>query len=156
MEAGARACRYPPVGSRGFGPDRAARYGFDADYFEEANDNILYSVIIETTEAVDAIDGIMAVEGLDAFVIGPFDLSISLEVPRQFDHPRFLEAVEKVYAAARRAGKPTGADVGIGDPAEIQEGIKAGHQMLMVDGDVWMLEAATRKVVEAFAAASGR
>ena len=155
VEAGARACRYPPVGTRGYGPDRAARYGFDADYFDEANDNVLYMAIIETAEAVDAIDEIMAVDGLDTYFVGPFDLSISLGVPRQFDHPRFLDAVEKVFAAAQRAGKPAGVNPDVGEDAvtSLSEPLEKGYRMVLVDGDVWMLEAATRNVVGAFSEA---
>ena len=155
VEAGARACRYPPVGSRGYGPDRAARYGFDTDYFDEANDNVLYMAIIETAEAVDAIDEIMAVDGLDTYFVGPFDLSIALGVPRQFEHPRFVEAVEKVFAAAQRAGKPAGVnpDIGADATASLAEPLGRGYRMVLVDGDVWMLEAATRNVIGAFSAA---
>ena len=76
---GARACRYPPVGIRGFGPHRAAQYGLRTDeYFAEINDLVIFIALIETAEAVANIDEILAVEGVDTFVIGPVDLSISL------------------------------------------------------------------------------
>ena len=154
-QAGARACRYPPRGTRGYGPDRAARYGFDAHYFDEADDQVLYMVIIETVEAVDAIDEILSVDGVDAYVVGPFDLSISLGVPRQFDHPRFTGAVKKVFEAAREAGKTAGIDVDAipCTPDAFRSPIEKGYRLLLADGDEWMLEAVTRNVMNCFSQA---
>ena len=159
VHAGARACRYPPVGNRGYGPERAARYGFDTDYFAEANDQVLYMVIIETAEAVDAIDDIMAVEGLDGYFVGAYDLTVSLGVPLQFDHPKYLAAEEKVLEAARKAGVPPSLTM---EPDAGAEGfgmaIEQGYRLLLVSGDVWMLEAAARNVVgfsQAKSAAAG-
>lgn len=151
VEAAAGACRYPPAGNRGFGPERSHRYGFDPDYFETANDHILYSVIIETAEAVDAIDDIMAVDGLDAYFLGSYDLSISLGVPLQFDHPTLLAAQEKVLQAARDVGMPLSLNI---EPDAGIDGFRAaldqGYRLLLCDGDVWMLEAATRSTIGAF------
>ena len=155
VEAGSKACRYPPRGTRGFGPDRACRYGFDAHYFDEADDQILYLVIIETVEAVDAIDEILSVDGVDAYVVGPFDLSISLGVPQQFDHPRFTEAVEKVFQAARKAAKPAGTDIDANACTRdtFQTPMEEGYRLLLVDGDEWMLQAATQNVMNSFSQA---
>ena len=96
----AQACRYPPQGTRGYGPARASRFGFNTDYFAQANDHVVCLVLTETAEAVENIDEIFAVEGVDSHIVGPFDLSISLGIPRQFDHTRFQKAVETVFAAA--------------------------------------------------------
>ena len=157
VERGGRACRFPPRGTRGFGPDRANRYGFDADYFEEADDQILYFVIIETAEAVEAIDAILAVKELDGYIIGPYDLSISLGLPRQFDHPDYLAAVDKVHAAARKAGKPTATSLPAtgSTPESFREALSQGHQILLAGGDEWILESVTRGVVESFSRARG-
>ena len=65
------ACRYPPEGIRGYGPRRAGNYGFDADaYYEQANDSMICIAMIETETAIQNIDQITAVEGLDAVLIG--------------------------------------------------------------------------------------
>lgn len=155
VEAGAKACRYPPRGTRGFGPDRAWRYGFDDQYFDEADDQVLYMVLIETVEAVDAIDEILSVDGVDSYLVGPFDLSISLGVPRQFDHPRFITAVNKVFQAARKAGKPAGMDVDATGCTRdtFQTPIEEGYRLLLVDGDEWMLQAASQNVMNSFSQA---
>ena len=79
---GARACRYPPTGIRGFGPHRAAQYGLRTDeYFAEINDLVVFIALIETAEAVANIDEILAVDGVDTFVIGPVDLSFRWGCP---------------------------------------------------------------------------
>ncbi len=86
-------CRYPPQGIRGHGPRRAGLYFNDADeYFRSANDAIIISPIIESREAIDNIDDIMSVDGIDAPVVGPNDLSISLGIFQEFDHPRYQAA----------------------------------------------------------------
>ena len=107
-------------------------------------------MIIETAQAVANIDEIFAVEGVDSYIVGPFDLSISLGIPREFEHPRFKEAVETVLAAAHNAGKPPGTDVdAIPCTAETFDApIRDGYKMLLVDGDEWMLHAACKNVIE--------
>lgn len=103
------ACRYPPAGVRGVGPRRASRYGLDMrEYLERANEEILIVVQIETQQAVDRIEEILSVEGIDAFFIGPLDLSTSLGYRGQVDHPKVRETLDKLVDAARRAGVASG------------------------------------------------
>ena len=103
------ACRYPPAGVRGYGPRRAHGYGFDAlEYFELANDSMVCIPIIESEKAVRNINEIVAVDGIDGVSIGPMDLSISLGVFRQFEHPRYVQAVEAIRAACTLHGKAMG------------------------------------------------
>src|SRR5438105_14137334 len=80
-EAIVRATRYPPDGTRSFGPLRASHYGLDnADYLDRANDNMLVALIIETREALENIDAIAAVPGVDVLYLGLFDLCLSLDL----------------------------------------------------------------------------
>jgi len=103
------ACRYPPAGVRGVGPRRASRYGLDMrEYLERANEEILIVVQIETQQAVDRIEEILSVEGIDAFFIGPLDLSTSLGYRGQVDHPKVRETLDKLVDAAKRAGVASG------------------------------------------------
>src|SRR5215813_3503691 len=95
----AQACRYPPFGTRSYGPSRVHHYGFDAEYYPKTQPSLACLVIIETAEAVENIDAILAVEGLDGFVIGPADLSIALGVPMETGHPKVAQATERVIAA---------------------------------------------------------
>jgi 2-dehydro-3-deoxyglucarate aldolase/4-hydroxy-2-oxoheptanedioate aldolase len=102
--------RYPPLGRRGAGGE--GRYGFDrrlpADAVEEVNAATVVVVQVETIEAVERIDEFAAVDGLDVICVGPQDLSISLGLTGQFDHPRFVEAIEHVMRQVSAAGKVAG------------------------------------------------
>lgn len=146
---GAQAMRYPPEGTRGYGPARASRYGFDENYFESANQEMLYLPNIEHEDAVRNIDAILAVEGVDSFVVGVCDLSISLGVPMDFEHPKFRDAIKTVTGAAENHGKPAG--IGLyGDPTEpglLQRFVDQGFRLLLVGGDEWFLTRACKAVM---------
>lgn len=102
--------RYPPLGRRGAGGE--GRYGFErrlpADAVEEVNAATAVIVQVETIEAVERIDEFAAVDGIDVVCVGPQDLSISLGLAGQFDHPTFVEAVEHVMRRVSAAGKVAG------------------------------------------------
>ena len=107
-EAAVRACKYPPQGLRGYGPRRAAM--LDPDYYQTANDQLLISVQIETQKALDNLDDILSVDGIDACYIGPYDLSCSLGygIPPKWDEPRYIAAFDRVLESARRHNKAAG------------------------------------------------
>ncbi|THG94749.1 hypothetical protein EW026_g6777 [Hermanssonia centrifuga] len=103
------AARFPPTGTRGFGsPFTQAAWGISAlDYLEHANDSVLVLVQIETREALENIEALCAVEGLDGVFIGPYDLSLSLGVPtpNPDPHPTTEEAIQRILSVAHKAGK---------------------------------------------------
>ena len=106
----ARCCRFSPDGLRGIAQStRAAQFGlaFDA-YYPVADDNVLTVVQIETPEAVANVEEIAAVEGVDCLFVGPFDLSVSMRLTKQFDHPDFVAALDRVLAACKANGKAAG------------------------------------------------
>ena len=107
-EQAVAACRYPPEGIRGMGPRRAGRN--DPTYRQTANAEILVAVQIETQKAVDNLDEIAAVDGVDALFVGPNDLcmSMGLGVPVTWEHPLLLGALENVIKAAEDKGKAPG------------------------------------------------
>jgi len=103
------ACKYPPEGIRGVGAGRAARYGGKfMENLQTANGNILVVIQIEHIRAVENIDEIVKVEGVDCIFIGTMDLSASMGIVGQTTHPELIKAVEKVNAAGKRAGIATG------------------------------------------------
>jgi len=109
-----KACRYPlHNGLRGCGPRRASNYGFDTEYFDMVDDEILIVVQIETETAIKNLDDIFSVEGIDVAFIGPFDLSMSLGCFRQFDNPKFTRALETVLTKAKEAGIAPGIFCGV-------------------------------------------
>ena len=102
-EAFVGACRYAPDGYRSVGPNRAALYG-GADYLAKANETVLTLAMVETKEALDNLEGICATPGLDAVLIGPADLGLSLgHQPRadQTDAP-VVEAIDHILATAKK------------------------------------------------------
>lgn len=104
-ERAVSACRYAPDGARSFGPTRVGlRDG--PSYFAEANENIAVIPMIETREALDNLDDIVAVEGVDALYVGPFDLSVSLGLPPRNNDgtPAFDDALARVLDVCRNSG----------------------------------------------------
>jgi len=105
--------KYPPVGERGLGHGHKVAYGRDPivltgraeDYLEWANENTLVIPQCETVQAVENIEEILAVKGVAGIFIGPYDLSISMGIPCQFDNPKFKDTVEHVRSACVKAGK---------------------------------------------------
>ena len=112
-EAFVGACRYAPQGYRSVGPLRATLYG-GADYVAQANKTILTFAMIETRQAMENLEDILATPGLDAVYVGPSDLSVSMGYSAGFDpsFPEVLEAILKVPAAAKRHGVIPGIHVG--------------------------------------------
>ncbi len=135
------ACRYKPAGNRGFGPRRPNHYGRSggANYLAAANRDLFVAVQIENTRALDDLDAIVRVEHLDSLVIGPYDLSLSMGI--QVTHPHLFEAIERIVAAAKRAGLFVGIGMGAGDHAFAERAIQMGIDWLQVGGDYsYMIE----------------
>ncbi|MBW1961828.1 MAG: 2-dehydro-3-deoxyglucarate aldolase [Deltaproteobacteria bacterium] len=109
-ELAAEAMRYPPDGVRGVAKfNRACGFGQNfSDYFSKANENLLTVVQVETRKGVENADEIAAVDGVDVLFIGPLDLSVSLGVADNYEHPEFLESMDRVAEACKRHGKAAG------------------------------------------------
>jgi 2-dehydro-3-deoxyglucarate aldolase len=124
------ACRWPPAGTRGVGFSRANLFGqrFDA-YREEAQSPLLVAMI-EHINAARGIDAILAVEGLDAILVGPYDLSASMGLTAQFDSPRFVETLGAIKAAAAKAGVPCGVHVVTPSRAMVEQRITEGFRFI--------------------------
>lgn len=101
-------CDYPPIGDRGVASyNRAARWGMDPDAL--TGERRAAAIIqIETLGALNDVDAIADIPGVDLLFVGPLDLSFALGIPRQFDHPEFVAALDRVLAAGARAGIPVG------------------------------------------------
>ena len=144
-EAAVAACKYPPLGKRGMAATiiRASGYGKDwRSYAENSNDEILVICQIESGAAVDAVEEIAAVEGVDMLFIGPFDLSASVGYLGQPDHPEVLALIERVEAAAKAAGKLLGTIPSEARPSELL--YEKGYQMVVADCDVLLLRDAAQ------------
>jgi len=141
-----RSVKYPPGGGRGaaFGVAHDDYVGGDVvGKMESANAETLILVQIETRAGVDQVDAIAAVEGVDVLWIGHFDLTASLGIPAQFEHPDFLRAVEQVVAACFRHGKTAG--IMAGDVAGAAAWLDQGFRAVAYSGDLWIFQEALSK-----------
>ena len=131
----ASACRYPPLGTRGFGPRRPSNYGLapTKDYLAESNRDLFVSVQIENKHALAVVEEIAAVPRLDSLVIGPADLSLSLGISMK--DPQLREAMRRIIAAARTRGLSVGIGMGPDDDDFAVEAIGLGVNWLQVGGD---------------------
>lgn len=139
------ACRYPPAGIRGVGMHRAHGYGSSfTEYFEAANEAIMVVAQIESGSAIEQIDDIASVEGIDAVLIGPYDLSADLGCPGDFKHPSFMAAVRQFDAVSARVQIATGMHVVEPDPAGLKASMARGHRFLVYGVDMRMLDVSAR------------
>lgn len=130
----AQACRYPPRGVRSFGPIRA-QVAYGPDYAATANDWISVLPMIETVQAMNNLDEILAVDGIDGVYIGPADLSVSMGyAPTLLPEPPVLEAIESIRARAAAAGKLTG--IHCGSPEMVQRMHRQGFHMATLLSDI--------------------
>ena len=146
--AAVAALRYPPEGVRGFLPTFAAlRWGLSVpEYLKVANKEILSIMLIEHHEAVEHIEEILSVPGVDVVFVGMFDLSGSMGLLGQTGHPRVEEAAQKVLAAAKKAKVAPGI-ISL-TPDEINKRIEQGFQFIAVSIDTALLQSAAKGLVD--------
>ena len=137
---------YAPRGTRSFGPIRALLFS-GADYPQHANDAIVTFAMIETAAALDNLDAILSVEGLDAIYIGPSDLSLALGCTPTFDDldPKAAEAVDHILARAKAHGVVAG--IHNGTPESALKRIAKGFQFVTVSSDARLMAAGAQQVI---------
>ena len=143
---------YAPRGTRSFGPVRALLYG-GADYPQHANDTIVTFAMIETAQALDNLDAILSVEGLDAIYIGPSDLSLALGCKPTFDEldTKAAQAVEHILARAKAHGLKAG--IHNGAPQAALQRIAKGFDFVTVSSDARLMAAGAQQVMASMRAA---
>jgi 2-dehydro-3-deoxyglucarate aldolase len=143
------ATRYPPQGIRGVGTaHRSNRYGYAPDYFSRINDNISVMVQIESVKALENIDEIAAVEGVDGLFIGPSDLSAGLGHFGEPTHPEVQQAMQIILNSAQAHGKPTGILAPIEKDA--RRYLEMGMTFVAVGGDVGLFKTASKALCDRF------
>ncbi len=137
---------YAPQGTRSFGPVRALLYG-GADYPAHANQTIVRFAMIETAQALDNLDAILSVEGLDAIYIGPSDLSLALGCKPTFDdvEPKVAQAIDHILAGAQAHGVKAGIHNGRPDVARAR--IAKGFRFVTVSSDARLLAAGSQQLL---------
>jgi 4-hydroxy-2-oxoheptanedioate aldolase len=148
-EAFVGACRYPPDGYRSYGPYRATLYG-GRDYTDHANETLVTMAMIETQRALDNLEQILTVPGLDAVFVGPSDLGQSLGHGPGTDRsePEVVEAIETVLATAREHGLAAG--IFTGSPEYASRMSTKGFQFVTISSDVRLMASAAAGAIAAF------
>jgi 2-dehydro-3-deoxyglucarate aldolase len=140
------AVKYPPDGSRGVGYARANTYGLRLDAaVAAANTESVVCVQIEHADGVAAVDEILAVPGVDAAFIGPYDLSASMGITGQFDHRLMRDAERRILASCRRHRVAPGIHVVQPDVAEVARRLAEGYRMIAYSLDITMLADVSRR-----------
>jgi 2-keto-3-deoxy-L-rhamnonate aldolase RhmA len=141
------ACLYPPQGSRSVGIGRAQNYGMTLqEYFKTANDNIVIVLQIEHIEAVNNIGSILNVPGFDAVLVGPFDLSGSMGLTGEINHPDVQQAINSVKEACLQKGVPVG--IFAADSKGALTAKEAGYSLIGAGIDSMYLWKSAKKTIE--------
>ncbi len=132
--------KYPPIGKRSYGVNRAQGYGFDFDdYTSDWNNSSIFMIQVESIEAVEKIDEILAFDEIDGVMIGPYDISGSLGVPGQLDHPKVIEASKKVIEACEKYGKSCGTQLNDPNTNSVDELFNLGYTFAILGSDLFVL-----------------
>ena len=132
--------KYPPIGNRSFGVNRAQGYGFDFDnYVNNWNDNSSLIIQIESKMAVDNIDSLLKYKEVDGVMIGPYDISGSYGVPGQINHAKVIEASKKVILACEKHGKSCGTQIADPNKDNVSSFFDMGYTFLILGSDLFVL-----------------
>ena len=146
--------RYPPLGVRGVGLARAQGYGDTfkeyLDWQSDINFGPIVIVQIEHIDAVNNLKEILSVNGVDAFIIGPYDLSCSMGIPGEFENPIFLQAMNNILRIGESMNAISGLHVVEPDTKKLNSAITAGHRFIAYSVDIRMLDVTARNGINEF------
>jgi 4-hydroxy-2-oxoheptanedioate aldolase len=140
-------CRYPPLGTRSMGPNRAVQYG-GADYWQGANEEIILLAMIETRKGVENLDEILSVKGIDGVYVGPSDLSMSLGKPPTLDpsDPEVVSFIELIAKKTRAKGLIAGVHCD-GAKTALRR-FEQGYQLATILNDARLMATAAAQAVK--------
>ena len=149
-EKAVKSVQYPPGGNRGVGLARAQEYGIGFDEYKEwLKNNSIIIVQIEHKDAVENIDEIISVEGIDGTIIGPYDMSASFDIPGELHSPILLNAIKKVEKACQDANFPLGYHVIKPNQLEVQVKADSGYSFIAFRLDFFFLGEKVREEMDA-------
>ncbi|MGR3301669.1 MAG: HpcH/HpaI aldolase family protein [Candidatus Scalindua sp.] len=132
--------KYTPVGNRSYGIARGQGYGFDfEEHTKTWNESSIIIIQIESIHGVENIDKLLSYEEIDGAMIGPYDLSGTLKVPGQLDHPLVVEAGKKVMDACVKYGKSCGTQDTDPSQKTIEEKFQSGFTFVVLGSDIFLL-----------------
>jgi 2-dehydro-3-deoxyglucarate aldolase len=133
------ACCWPPVGTRGVGFSRANLFGKNFGAYREETQEPLLIAMIEHVRALDNLEDILQVDGLDAVFLGPYDLSASIGLTGQFEEKEFKCLIQQVLELAKKHGIPCGMHVVQPDRSMLEQCVAEGHQFIAYSIDAVFL-----------------
>lgn len=132
--------KYPPLGKRSFGVARAQGYGFDFDeYTKHWNTSSILIAQIESIKGVENIENILSYDEVDGAMIGPYDLSGTMGLPGELDHPEVIKAGKKVITACAKHKKACGTQIIEPDKKTIENEFLAGYTFVVLASDIFVL-----------------
>jgi 2-keto-3-deoxy-L-rhamnonate aldolase RhmA len=135
-----RDIKYPPIGKRTYGVNRAQAYGFDFDeYVQNWNNASIFMLQIESIQGVENIEQLVSFDEVDAVMIGPLDIAGSLGVPGQTTHPLVIEASRKVIEVCERYGKSCGTQLADVNPETVKAVFDLGYNYVILGSDLFVL-----------------
>ncbi len=142
-------CKYPPEGIRGSSLARCTDFGRNfKKYFDSHNDNVLIVVMLEHIEAAENVDEILSVPGIDATFIGPYDLSASMGIAGQLDHPDVVKTQKKLFEACRKHKIPAGYHVVPTDNELLKTRIEEGYRFIACGLDTEFIMQGCRSILK--------
>lgn len=147
-QAAVSAVKYPPIGTRGVGLGRAQGYGSDFEAYKNwAEKESIVVVQIEHIKGAQNLENILSVKGVDGFLVGPYDLSASMGMPGQFDHPEVLQVLNKIKEIASKSKVVSGFHVISPTPEAVTAKIKEGFRFVAFSLDSLLLSDFCRRGV---------
>jgi len=144
------AVKYPPDGKRGVGFCRGNNYGLRVnEEFNEGNSNIIIAIQIEDIEAINNLEEILQVKGIDVVFIGPYDLSASMGITGDFDNPKFKQVKNRILDACKSHNVVPGIHVVEPDLIELKCRIKEGYKFIAYSLDITMIKKISSNMFQA-------
>lgn len=142
------ATRYAPAGCRGVGLARAQGYGASfQDYLKWQGESPVVIVQIEHKDALECLEEILQVPGVDGFIIGPYDLSCSMHMPGQFDRAEFINTIQHIREVGQKLNCPSGIHIVEPDLLALEQSIQEGYSFIAYSVDIRLLDVNARLAV---------
>jgi 2-keto-3-deoxy-L-rhamnonate aldolase RhmA len=146
-----KSLHYPPLGFRGVGLSTAQSYGASfQEYQEWQKSGPILIVQIEHIESVKNLESILALDEVDGYLVGPYDLSASMHIPGQFEHPDFKKVMESINAITSQIEKSSGIHLVEPDVEKLKEFVRLGYAFIAISFETRILDVFFRGAVSAF------
>jgi 2-dehydro-3-deoxyglucarate aldolase len=140
------ATRYAPVGSRGVGLARAQGYGANfQNYLKWQSEGPVIIVQIEHKDAVDELEAILKVPGIDGFIVGPYDLSCSMGIAGQFEQAEFVHTIKRIHEIGQQVGSLVGMHIVEPDLQQLEQMARDGYNFIAYSVDIRLLDIGARQ-----------